>query len=48
MSSQNKNGKAFEYALAISYYNHIIKHTKVNLVTNKALNIAKSKFDLVD
>ena len=48
MSSQNKNGKAFEYAIAISYYKHINKYTKVDLVNNKALKVAKSKFDLID
>jgi len=45
MANQNKNGKAFEFALAISYYNYLIKHTKVELLKNKTYEIAKSKFE---
>mgnify|MGYP000368127279 CR=1 FL=1 len=48
MSKQNKNGKAFEYALAITYYNYILEHTNVDLIRNKAYANAKSNFDLIE
>lgn len=48
MSTQNKNGKAFEYSLAITYYDFLTQHTKVSLIQNEALNKAKLNFERLD
>ncbi len=48
MSNQNKNGKAFEYSLAITYFDFLTKHTKVSLIENEELIKAKSNFENLD
>lgn len=48
MSTQNKHGKAFEYSLAITYFDFLNGLTKVSLVENKTLSDARMNFENLD